>query len=981
MNERQRIERFNHLLDHLMEGSTAMDEEPTRAEDQELLDLASRLKRADFTYRSRRKAALQQRLAARAGAQLRRKSRWWPAFDPSFFDRSSPLVQNLAWLALILVFVAVFSWSIRNLRPDGDLGSGLETKIPAISPFPQLIPTPEFSGTDEIIDCTDIYPGLPGCQRSEPLAPGRLAYLKDWPAVPLVLDLERGTVTGLGDSQAGLVSWSPSGAFFLTRQNEEAYTVYRYDGHPAGGVLSTNPAFWLTPGAFPGAQDWLGMPETDGSFRAVAFDGSGEERYLLPPGSLEGKVHIFWSPEGLLAWTPDLAELQVRGELAQELNVLNALTGEVTRVQLSGDVHQVYYRLLEWMPGGRYLLALRGFACDSCWDTALPLVMVDALNGKDYELDANMQLSVEAYDWQPGEEGSLMVAAGADDSYPNARRLAQISFSPRRQVDYLTDPELDAFEPSWSPDGRQLAFTGLPDGRTLNDAGQYEPTQPGRSIHLYDLDSGEIHPLTQPGNAMDGWPRWSASGRQLLYARFYLDENVSEVRVLDLQTGQDEPLLIVRAKPDCTYTGCSWDEWFAYTPHSPYWQPGCERYTRLDPESREGAKILYALQSYQWDMLDKSELAPAGGSPDWQRQVHSITLGIDDWIIVQESVGHSGMPLEPGLYALRSKADGYTVTGELWSGLAQSPEALVATLQSEHPDIPSQLFSCLQLADAFFPDQQPSPQPDDLAETPAPTPTSAPNLVDTAQVGRVVENSPAQLLDARLSSGGDRRAELVRHDCWSFNQDPELAYEAIYLVDLNDNSKRLVADQIQYCGGIGASGLGIVYWTTDDRYLYYTDAAQGVPDGDATAWYPTLYRHDLHSGEIANMRWGPLAPDGRTMVYADPWQLTLHLWDLERGEIVRLPPLNINSGQPGAAVYGFTWSPDGRSLVYIEAESVYAPVGKSWILHLDLTDLSHRVVLTAENSVLCCVEWRPPDQIHYLENYEPRQLLLPIDEP
>jgi Tol biopolymer transport system component len=51
-------------------------------------------------------------------------------------------------------------------------------------------------GTDVVIDCADIYPGLPGCLRDEPLVGGRLAFVaKRLPfGRTTILDLERGNV-------------------------------------------------------------------------------------------------------------------------------------------------------------------------------------------------------------------------------------------------------------------------------------------------------------------------------------------------------------------------------------------------------------------------------------------------------------------------------------------------------------------------------------------------------------------------------------------------------------------------------------------------------------------------------------------------------------------------------------------------------------------------------------------------------------------
>jgi sugar lactone lactonase YvrE len=234
-----------------------------------------------------------------------------------------------------------------------------------------------------------------------------------------------------------------------------------------------------------------------------------------------------------------------------------------------------------------------------------------------------------------------------------------------------------------------------------------------------------------------------------------------------------------------------------------------------------------------------------------------------------------------------------------------------------------------------------------------------------------------RVIASHLSPDGGWRAELIRYDCVNEGGVDENAYEMLRLVNVEDGVERLVADQLQYCGGIGAYGLGFVYWSADSRYLYYTESAHGVPDGDATAWYRSLFRYDVLSDETIDLRWGPLAPDGVSMAYPDPRELALVIWDLDRGEIARIPS-SLPPDSPGAALYGIAWSPDGKSLVYIEAENAYGSTSRSWIVQLDLATFHRQVIYQSESGTLCCVEWRIPGQIQFKVDYwEPQILKVP----
>lgn len=283
----------------------------------------------------------------------------------------------------------------------------------------------------------------------------------------------------------------------------------------------------------------------------------------------------------------------------------------------------------------------------------------------------------------------------------------------------------------------------------------------------------------------------------------------------------------------------------------------------------------------------------------------------------------------------------------------------------------------IALTAAPSPIPSPTPIP---TRTPVPTATPAPDPVVSSQARRVMEIGQPDTLEIMTSPDGRWRAELVRYDCVAILEDEVMAYELLRLVQLDGGSETLLVDQLQNCGGLGAAGLGIVYWSADSRYLYYTESAHGQPDGDATGWYRSLFRYDLVEEETISLRWGPLAPDGVTMAYPDPEEATLILWDLERGEIARIPS-SLPAGAPGAAIYGIAWAPDGGSLVYIEAGNFRPPAVNSWLVRLDFDVFEREVIYQADDAEFCCVEWQALGQIQFLEDWQPMVLALPETEP
>ena len=466
--------------------------------------------------------------------------------------------------------------SVRN--EDWELTSypGMTT-TPATEPT--VTPTVQdlAPGIEAIIDCADIYPGLPGCLRKESLVGGRLAFVDSRPPFddrPTVIDLERGGAWTLGESPAWLYNWSPSGNSLLVG-GADVPTVWHYDGQNHSPISSPQTLFWAPWSSFEGGgEEQLAVVAKDGSLVAACYIASDStacgERLLLPPGSLgnDGRGIVRWSPDGWLAWSLNTDQLAVAGQRKQMLYVRPAEeSAEVTAWRLSDEIRETYYQIMDWVPGTRLILAGRGMMAISLWVDGVPLVTINADTGAITELDARMLLTLEAYAWHPTQPGLLALAEGSGRFLFANKRLALLDVTSGEPT-YLTGEDMAAFEPAWSPDGTLLAYAAVPaspdatgDGNTL------EHTLDGRAIYVFDLRSGETRALTHPGDAADGWPQWSADGTRLLYTRQH--DGYTDVRVVTLDGSSDELLVTGLADPMCYYGGCGWQQMLAYY-SSPY---------------------------------------------------------------------------------------------------------------------------------------------------------------------------------------------------------------------------------------------------------------------------------------------------------------------------------------------------------------------------------------------------------------------------
>jgi len=415
-------------------------------------------------------------------------------------------------------------------------------------------------GTDVVIDCADIYPGLPGCLRAEPLVSGRLALVTE--RLPFdrttILDLKHGDAWTL--SPVTLLEWSPSGNHLLAGR----YNVYRYDGGAMNSFHNRPTSFWAPLDALPGAPDWLAMHTADGALLAAPFP-EGETRQVLPPGSLgnDGRGTVRWSPDGWLAWSLNTDQLMEGGQFEQMLYVRSAEgDAEVTAWRLSDDIREAYYQIIDWVPSTRFILAARGMLAVSLWSWGVPLVTINADTGEITDLGAAMLLTPEAYAWHPAQPGLLALAEGGSRYLFEAGRLALLDVT-TGELRTLTGPDVAAFEPDWSPDGTLLAYAAVPASPDAEGNGTtLEHTLDGRAIYVVNPQSGETHALTHPGEAVDGWPQWSADGTRLLYTRQH--DGYTDVRVVSLDGNMDELLVTGLTDPGCYYGGCGWRQMVAY---------------------------------------------------------------------------------------------------------------------------------------------------------------------------------------------------------------------------------------------------------------------------------------------------------------------------------------------------------------------------------------------------------------------------------
>ncbi len=108
----------------------------------------------------------------------------------------------------------------------------------------------------------------------------------------------------------------------------------------------------------------------------------------------------------------------------------------------------------------------------------------------------------------------------------------------------LTSSPMEAMQPQWSPDGKQIAFTG---------------NMPGKSPHVYivSVDGGVPKQVTK-GEREELFPNWSRDGNSLFFSNF-TREIATGIYHLNLTTNQlttlpgSEGMWFPRLSPDNSY--------------------------------------------------------------------------------------------------------------------------------------------------------------------------------------------------------------------------------------------------------------------------------------------------------------------------------------------------------------------------------------------------------------------------------------------
>ena len=173
----------------------------------------------------------------------------------------------------------------------------------------------------------------------------------------------------------------------------------------------------------------------------------------------------------------------------------------------------------------------------SLWCDGVALQSVSAAGGAIRSLGVSVLAHEDVLELAPTPAGNrIAVTAGEGRETWAGKQIALIDLENGSRQN-LTDEDVAANGPAWSPDGRRIAFVAGPDAAVEARKSNRLPPAGGEEAHaslqkrkIWELDSNganEPRQLTGDSRYRDEEPMWSADGSHLLFGRMDFDGHAS----------------------------------------------------------------------------------------------------------------------------------------------------------------------------------------------------------------------------------------------------------------------------------------------------------------------------------------------------------------------------------------------------------------------------------------------------------------------
>lgn len=207
-------------------------------------------------------------------------------------------------------------------------------------------------------------------------------------------------------------------------------------------------------------------------------------------------------------------------------------------------------------------------------------------------------------------------------------------------------------------------------------------------------------------------------------------------------------------------------------------------------------------------------------------------------------------------------------------------------------------------------------------------------------IDAVVAASQPNIIET--STQGDYTASVTVYPCTAIDGQ-EMSYERLDITDNTTNETHLIADQLIYCGGLGGFGLSIGRWMPsadgegEARFLYYTDAREGEPDGAVLGWERPLWRVNLADFQVESLNQAKFSLTAQELVAWDQNQIrVVSAYNDESTDFPLMPA--------GLQMVEVTWLPLNSGVIYIQTDKLIGG-SRNTVTHIDLATMEQTVIL------------------------------------
>ena len=193
-----------------------------------------------------------------------------------------------------------------------------------------------------------------------------------------------------------------------------------------------------------------------------------------------------------------------------------------------------------WSPDGHYLFFwIEKAGSSSVNKDGIPLYIVSLKTGKAVKLTERILVSKRFLAFSR-DNRFLAMTVGSGRFWQHEKRIAIWDII-KRQRRWLTPASMAAVHPTWSPDGKTIAYAALPSmdlEHSLKRHGSFFPIEADHYRHLYIIDKDGKHQqkITHDRRYREYAPRWLKDGRTIEFIRVHNQSDKGSVWQIDLKT-------------------------------------------------------------------------------------------------------------------------------------------------------------------------------------------------------------------------------------------------------------------------------------------------------------------------------------------------------------------------------------------------------------------------------------------------------------